>query len=184
MVFHECAVSDARVILPVPHLDDRGRFMRAWCSREFVDQSIDFHPVQANIAHSIHRGTLRGLHYQIAPALEAKLVRCTSGTVYDIVVDLRENSPTYLKWHGTELSAENGAMLYIPEGCAHGCLSLVDHSEIFYLTSAYYTPECVRGARYDDPALDIQLPLDVTLISEQDRSWPLITTGKRNGNAY
>lgn len=174
MQFQECDVSDAWLIEPTPHLDERGRFMRAWCSQEIADHFIDFHPVQGNMAYSIKQGTLRGLHYQIAPSPEAKLVRCTRGSVFDLVADLRPDSPTYLKWFGTELSAENGRMLFIPEGCAHGCLSLEDNTEIFYLTSAFYAPDYARGARFDDPALNIHWPVNVAVVSEQDRNWPFI----------
>lgn len=174
MQFQECQVNDAWIIDPAPHNDERGRFMRAWCNHEFAEHSINFQPLQGNMAFSIKRGTLRGLHYQVVPSPEAKLVRCTRGTVFDLVVDLRPESSTYLRWHGTELSADNGRMLFVPEGCAHGCLSLEDNSEIYYLTSAYYAPDCARGARFDDPALGIQWPVEITTVSEQDQSWPLI----------
>ena len=148
--------------------------MRAWCQHEFEQHAIKFQPVQANMAFSIEKGTLRGLHYQISPSPEAKLVRCTRGSVFDVVADLRPDSSTYLKWFGAELSAENGDMLFVPEGCAHGCLSLEDDTEILYLTSAFYAPECARGVRFDDPGLAIQWPVDVAIISEQDRNWPLV----------
>jgi dTDP-4-dehydrorhamnose 3,5-epimerase len=174
MQFSECEIRDAWVVEPSPHLDERGRFMRAWCEQEFTDKAIDFHPVQANMAFSSKRGTMRGLHYQIDPAPEAKLVRCTRGAIFDVVVDLRSESPTYLKWYGTELSADNARMLLIPTGCAHGCLSLEDSTEIYYLTSAFYTPDCAHGARFDDPSFNIQWPIPVSVVSEQDRSWPLI----------
>ena len=174
MLFQDCDVKDAWQIEPTPHADERGRFMRAWCTREFADHGITFHPLQANMAYSIKKGTLRGLHYQVAPALEAKLVRCTRGSVFDVVADLRPNSPTYLKWYGTELSADNARMLLIPEGCVHGCLSLENDSEILYLTSAFYAPDSARGVRFDDPALAIQWPIPATVVSEQDRNWPLI----------
>jgi dTDP-4-dehydrorhamnose 3,5-epimerase len=148
--------------------------MRAWCSSEFAGHGIDFLPVQANMGFSARKGTLRGLHFQIPPAPEAKLVRCTRGSVFDVVVDLRQGSNTYLDWFGTELSAQNGRMLYLPEQCAHGCLSLEDDSEIHYLTSAVYAPECARGVRFDDPAINIAWPRPVSVISFQDRAWPLI----------
>jgi dTDP-4-dehydrorhamnose 3,5-epimerase len=174
MKFQECDVEGAWVVAPSPHTDDRGRFMRAWCSEEFADHKVEFLPVQANMAKSNQKGTLRGLHAQVAPAAEAKLVRCTRGSVFDVVADLRPESPTYLRWYGTTLSSAEGQMLYLPAGCAHGCLSLEDDSEIYYLTSAFYTPDCVRGARFDDPTLNIQWPMTVSIVSEQDRSWPLI----------
>lgn len=148
--------------------------MRAWCAREFAEQGITFAPVQSNMGFSLHKGTLRGMHYQIEPALEAKLVRCTRGSMFDVVLDVRHGSPTYKKWFAIELTAENGRMLYLPEGCAHGYQTLEDNTEMHYMASAVYTPGAARGARFDDPAFQIQWPLAVTAISEQDRSWPFI----------
>ncbi len=174
MKFMECEVNGAWVIDPTPHEDERGRFMRAWCREEFAAHGIDFVPVQANMGFSLRKGTIRGLHYQIAPALEAKLVRCTSGATFDVVVDLRPGSLTYRAWYGTVLSAENARMLYVPEGCAHGCQSTEDNTEIYYMTSAVYSPRAVRGARHDDPAFGIRWPLPVSAISEQDCLWPLV----------
>src|SRR5262245_28349413 len=172
MKFHECDVFGARVIDPTPHEDFRGRFMRAWCRKEFSDAGIDFVPLQANMARSLQRGTMRGLHFQVAPALEAKLVRCTAGEIFDVVVDLRPDSPTYCKWFGTYLNADNGRMLYVPEACAHGCVSMRDGTEFHYMASAYFAPGEARGLRYDDPAFGIDWPVPVTTVSEQDRSWP------------
>jgi dTDP-4-dehydrorhamnose 3,5-epimerase len=174
MNFSECSVVGARVIEPTPHEDARGRFMRAWCRREFAEHAIDFIPVQANMGFSARKGTIRGLHYQVAPALEAKLVRCTRGAVFDVVVDLRPTSPTYRFWYGSCLSADNGRMLYVPEGCAHGCQSTEDNAEIYYMASAFYSPDDARGIRYDDPAFGIRWPLPVSCISDQDRGWPLV----------
>ena len=174
MNFRECGVDGAWVIEPAPHMDERGRFLRAWCRREFAEHAIDFTPLQANMGFSANKGTIRGLHYQIAPALEAKLVRCTRGAVFDVVVDLRPASPSYRSWYGSCLSADNGRMLYVPEGCAHGCQSTEDNAEIYYMTSALYSPNQVRGIRYDDPAFGIRWPLPVSSVSEQDRSWPLV----------
>jgi len=150
--------------------------MRAWCSQEFADAGIGFVPLQANMALSKRQGILRGLHYQAAPALEAKLVRCTAGAIFDVVVDMRPKSPTFLRWHGETLTADNARMLYVPGGCAHGCLSLLDDTEIFYLTSAFYAPAFVRGIRFDDPAIGIRWPAVITEYSEQDASWPPIDT--------
>jgi len=173
MNFRDCSVIGAWVIDPTPHEDARGRFMRAWCQREFAEHAIDFTPVQANMGFSARKGTIRGLHYQVAPALEAKLVRCIRGAVFDVVVDLRPASPTYRSWYGSCLSAENGRMLYVPEGCAHGCQSTEHNTEIYYMASAFYSPDEARGVRYDDPAFGIRWPLPVSSISDQDRSWPL-----------
>jgi dTDP-4-dehydrorhamnose 3,5-epimerase len=175
MDFEKCGVFGAWVIRPSPREDIRGRFMRAWCQREFSDQGIQFTPVQANMSLSIRSGTIRGLHYQVAPALEAKLVRCTRGAIFDVVVDLRPKSPTYRSWHGVSLTAENARMLYVPEGCAHGCQTTQDMSELLYLTSAFYSPDAVRGLRYDDPAIGIRWPVEVSDISDQDRGWPLFS---------
>lgn len=177
MIFHDCRVIGARVIEPEPRHDERGRFMRAWCSREFASYGIEFTPLQSNMAYSRHKGTVRGLHFQAAPALEAKLVRCTRGEIFDVVVDLRPDSRSYRQWFGVRLSAENGWMLFIPEGCAHGCQTLEDHSELTYMTSAIYSPQDSRGARYDDPAFGIEWPLPLSSISEQDRNWPRIDPG-------
>jgi dTDP-4-dehydrorhamnose 3,5-epimerase len=174
MKFTETDIGGAWVIEPAPHEDARGRFMRAWCSVEFSERAIAFTPLQANMALSVQKGTIRGLHYQVSPAAEAKLVRCTRGAIFDVAVDLRPTSPTYRSWYGTYLSADNGRMLYVPEGCAHGCQSVDDNAEIYYLTSALYSPRDARGIRYDDPLLGIGWPLSVSSISEQDSRWPLL----------
>ncbi|MEO8523729.1 MAG: dTDP-4-dehydrorhamnose 3,5-epimerase [Caldimonas sp.] len=173
MEFLNTDVAGASLVEPTPHLDERGRFMRAWCQREFAEHRIDFVPVQSNLAFSKLKGTLRGLHYQVAPALEAKLVRCTRGAAFDLVLDLRRDSPTYLRWYGTHLSADNGRMLFVPEGCAHGAQSLEDDTEILYMASAYYAPSAARGVRHDDPAFGISWPIEVSSMSDQDRRWPL-----------
>lgn len=173
MHFSETDVFGAKVIDASPHKDNRGRFMRAWCSREFTEHGLDFLPVQANMGFSFQTGTIRGMHFQEAPALEAKLVRCTRGCMFDVVLDLRPQSRSYGKWYGIELSAENGRMLYVPEGCAHGYQTLVDETEMYYMASQFYTPTAARGVRYDDPAFNIQWPLAATVVSEQDRNWPL-----------
>jgi len=174
MNFQECKIGGAWIIEPSPHEDVRGRFMRAWCRNEFAEHGIEFTPLQANMAFSAQKGTIRGLHYQVSPALEAKLVRCTRGEIFDVVVDVRPASPTYGAWYGTCLSAENGRMLYVPEGCAHGCQSTEDNSEIYYLASAVFSPNEARGIRYDDPAFQVRWPLPVTQISAQDTNWPLV----------
>lgn len=173
MKFIEVGIAGAKVIDPAPHSDSRGRFMRAWCVQEFAENGVPFVPVQANFGHSVQRGTLRGLHYQTEAAPEAKLVRCTRGAMFDVVLDLRPGSATYGRWHGVELTPDNGRMLYLPEGCAHGYQTLVDDTEMFYMASAAYTPSAARGARFDDPAFAIPWPLVVSAMSEQDRNWPL-----------
>jgi dTDP-4-dehydrorhamnose 3,5-epimerase len=174
MHFVETGIVGAWVIDPSPHGDNRGHFLRAWCAREFAEHGVDFVPVQANMAFSKIKGTIRGMHLQEAPALEAKLVRCTRGMIYDVVLDLRPGSSTYGQWYGTELSAVNGRMLYVPENCAHGCQSLEDGTEMHYMASEFYTPSAMRGVRFDDPVFAIRWPLAATMASEQDRAWPLV----------
>jgi dTDP-4-dehydrorhamnose 3,5-epimerase len=174
MHFKNTDVAGAVTIDPTPRQDDRGRFMRAWCAQEFAEHGIHFVPVQSNMGFSVRKGTVRGMHFQVDPAPEAKLVRCTRGSMIDIVLDLRPASPSHGTWYGVELSAENGRMLYLPEGCAHGYQTLEGDTEIYYMTSAYYTPNAVRGVRFDDPAFRIEWPLEPTAISDQDRTWPLV----------
>jgi dTDP-4-dehydrorhamnose 3,5-epimerase len=174
MRFAQTGISGAWVIDPNPHEDSRGRFLRAWCTREFAEHGLDFVPVQANMGFSVRKGTVRGMHFQEAPALEAKLVRCTRGAIFDVVLDLRPESPSYGKWYGIELSAENSRMLYVPEHCAHGYQTLEDCTEMYYMTSGFYTPSAVRGVRFDDPVFGIRWPLAATMASEQDYSWPLV----------
>ena len=174
MRFTQSDIAGAWLIEPAPIEDVRGRFMRAWCSKEFEDHRLAFVPVQANMGFSARAGTIRGMHFQAAPALEAKLVRCTRGSVFDVVVDLRSGSPSYGRWWGAELSADNGRMIYVPEHCAHGFQALQESSEIYYLTSAFYAPASVRGVRFDDPRFNIGWPLAVSVVSEQDLNWPLV----------
>jgi dTDP-4-dehydrorhamnose 3,5-epimerase len=177
MRFMETSVVGARVIDPDPHEDDRGRFLRAWCAREFAEHGLEFLPVQANMGFSVRKGTVRGMHFQERPALEAKLVRCTRGAMFDVVLDLRPDSLTFGKWYGTELSAENGRALFVPEHCAHGYQTLEDRTEMYYMASALYAASAVRGVRFDDTAFGIEWPLIATVISEQDRNWPLVERG-------
>lgn len=174
MRFTETPIAGAWVVDPSPHSDERGRFMRAWCADEFRDHGIDFAPTQANMGASVRAGTIRGLHYQVAPHLEAKLMRSTRGRVFDVLVDLRPGSATWGRWHGVELSADNGRMLYIPPLCAHGYQTLEDEAEIYYLTSAAYAPDAVRGLRYDDPTVAIRWPLPAQAVSQQDLRWPFL----------
>jgi dTDP-4-dehydrorhamnose 3,5-epimerase len=148
--------------------------MRAWCVREFAEQGISFVPVQANMGLSVRKGTVRGVHYQNETASEAKLVRCTRGSMFDVVLDVRKDSATYGKWYGVELNPENGQMLFLPEGCAHGYQTLEDDTEMYYMASAYYTPLAATGVRFNDPRFNIQWPLPPTLVSEQDMNWPLV----------
>ncbi len=163
-------------IEPTIFSDTRGFFLRAYCQEEMQAANITTSFVQGNLAGSRHRGTLRGLHFQTAPAREAKLVRCVRGAVFDVAVDIRPDSPTFGCWYGTILSGENKHMLYIPEGCAHGYLTLEDDSDVFYLVSAKYTPEAEQGIRWNDPFFKIDWPLtDNLILSDKDRQWPDFT---------
>jgi dTDP-4-dehydrorhamnose 3,5-epimerase len=153
--------------------DSRGFFARAWCEHEFKDQGLQVTWVQANLAYSEHKGTLRGMHYQAAPYAEAKLMRCIRGAMYDVILDLRPNSSTFRHWFGAELSADNRRALYVPEGFAHGYLTLVDHTETFYPVSQFYTPDAEGGVRWNDTAFGIDWPITEGLIlSDKDQSWP------------
>jgi dTDP-4-dehydrorhamnose 3,5-epimerase len=178
MEFTETALKGAYVIRLKKLEDDRGYFARAWCCDEFERQGLNGNMVQLNVGFSRSRGTLRGMHFQLAPHTEAKFIRCTRGSIYDVIIDLRKESPTFGRWHGQELTADNGLMLYAPEGFAHGYQTLQDDSEMYYFTTARYAPTAARGVRYDDPHLGINWPLPVSLISEVDRNWP----GLQNSN--
>ena len=174
MHFKKTEIPGVVVVEPAPHVDSRGRFMRAWCLTEFAENGIDFVPLQANLGYSAQKGTLRGVHFQNAAAPEAKLIRCTRGSMFDVALDLRPDSPTYKRWFGIELTPDNGCMLYIPPLCAHGYQTLADDTEMFYMASAMYTPGAASGVRYDSPAFGIEWPLIPTAMSDQDRSWKLI----------
>jgi dTDP-4-dehydrorhamnose 3,5-epimerase len=177
VIFTETAIAGVYVVELEPRRDDRGFFARAFCADEFAAHGLETHWVQANVGHSERAGTIRGLHYQVPPHAEAKLVRCTAGAVFDVAVDLREGSPTYLQWYGTELSAGNGRMLYLPKGVAHGYQSLTDDAEAYYLVTAAYAPAAERGLRWDDPDLDIAWPLfDAPILSDKDAGWPLLAS--------
>jgi dTDP-4-dehydrorhamnose 3,5-epimerase len=155
-----------------PRADDRGFFARSWCQQEFEAQGLNSRLVQCNVSFNYRKGTLRGMHFQAAPHAEAKLVRCTKGAVYDVALDLRPESPAYKSWVAVVLSTENRQMLYIPEGCAHGFLTLEDETEVFYLMSEFYHAESAGGVRWDDPAFAIAWPEEVQVISERDATYP------------
>lgn len=156
--------------------DERGFFARSFCVNEFRDHGIALNIVQSNVAFTRRRGTLRGLHYQVPPSAESKLVRCTQGAVYDLIVDLRAESPTYLQSFGVELTPRNGLALFVPPRFAHGYLSLTDDAEVTYLVGDFYHPACERGLRFDDPTLQLEWPIPVETVSEKDRSWPLLNS--------
>jgi len=172
MIFNPTPISGAFVIEPDPIGDERGSFARLWCLDELSDHGIDVAFVQANVSRSVERGTLRGLHWQHPPHAESKLVRCTGGAVYDAFVDLRPDSETYMEAFGVELSVDNRRMAFVPEGCAHGYLTMTDDAEVSYFVSAAYAPGAEHGIRYDDPAVDLDWPVPVTVVSDKDRAWP------------
>jgi dTDP-4-dehydrorhamnose 3,5-epimerase len=174
MIFEEAPLRGAFIISLDQREDDRGSFSRAYCTQEFENYGLKSVGVQCNMASNFHQGTLRGLHYQVPPAAEAKFFRCIRGANYHVIVDMRSDSPTYLEHFGIELSASNRLGLYVPELFAHGYQALTDGSEAFYMVSEVYTPGCERGLRYDDPTLGIRWPLPVTKISEKDTAWPLL----------
>jgi dTDP-4-dehydrorhamnose 3,5-epimerase len=172
--FRQTAIEGIVVVEIEPIEDERGFFARSWCSREFGEQGLATSFVQENIGYNLVAGTLRGLHFQRDPFAESKVVRCTAGAVWDVAVDLRPGSASYRRWTAIELSAQTRNMLYIPEGCAHGYLSLTDRAEIRYLTSQFYEPAAASGARYDDPSFGIKWPGEIRVVSDADLGWPLI----------
>lgn len=178
MIFHETKLKGAFIVELDRKEDDRGFFARAFCSREFEEHGLRSKVVQANMSYNHKKGTLRGMHYQVAPASEPKFIRCISGAIWDVIIDMRPDSPTYLEHIGVELSAENRRAIYVPDMFAHGNQALTDGAELLYLVGEFYTPGCERGVRYDDPAIGIKWPLPVTVISDKDRSWPLIETNR------
>jgi dTDP-4-dehydrorhamnose 3,5-epimerase len=172
MRFDETNLSDAWLIEPMPARDHRGFFARTFCAEEFAGRGLTARFVQHSTSQSVARGTLRGMHFQRAPYGEVKVVTCLKGGIWDVIIDLRPGSPSYRRWQGFELTAENRRQLYVPEGFAHGFQTLCDGTEVGYLISALYEPQAADGVRYDDPAFAIDWPLPVRVISEKDRSWP------------
>jgi len=166
----ETSLAGVVVLEPDPFEDERGLFVRTWDTSEAEARGMDTRLSQCSTSYNRHRGTLRGLHFQAHPFSESKLVRCTAGAIYDVAVDLRSGSPTRLTWFGTELTAQNRRSLYIPEGCAHGFVTLTDGAEVFYQISAPYVPEAARVVRWDDPAFDIDWPISPVVMSERDSS--------------
>ncbi len=171
MIFSETGLKGAFLIEPEKSQDERGFFARTFCQKEFEAQGIDFKIAQSSTSFNPKKGTLRGLHYQASPHEEAKLVRCMRGAIYDVIVDLRKQSPTFKRWFSAELSQDNGRMLYVPKGFAHGFQTLRDDTEVFYQMSEFYHPESARGVRWDDPALGIEWPTDGMILSPRDRQY-------------
>ncbi len=171
MLFQPTKLDGAYLIAMQKLEDERGFFARSWCVNEFAEHGLDGNLVQCNVSFNTQQGTLRGMHYQAEPWAETKVVRCTSGAIYDVIIDLRPPSPTFLQWTGVTLSAENRLMLYIPKGFAHGFQTLADRSEVFYQMSDFYAPAYARGLRWNDPLFNIQWPLAVTTISAKDQQY-------------
>ena len=172
LIFSPTPLAGAYVIELKRIEDERGFFARSFCQKEFAEHGLDPHLAQCNVSFNSRRGTLRGLHYQAAPHGEAKLVRCTQGAIWDVMVDLRHDSGTFKRWYGAELSAANRSALYIPDGFAHGFQTLTDNAEVLYLMSEFYHPESARGLPWNDPAFGIEWPLPNPSMSERDRSFP------------
>lgn len=174
MIFSGTPLAGVAVIEAEPIPDHRGHFARVWCGDEFGEAGLTRTWAQANIQFSPRVGTLRGMHFQLPPHDEVKLVRCTRGAVYDVAIDLRDSSPTYRQWFGVELSATNYRTMWVPEGCAHGFVTLEPDSEVLYMTSKPFAAGHATGIRHDDPAVDVEWPVAVEVISDRDATWPLL----------
>lgn len=172
MIFEETQLHGSFIITPERLKDLRGFFARTWCRKEFEAYGLNTVLTQSNIAFNYKKGTLRGMHFQKSPHEEVKLIRCTAGSIFDVIIDLRPRSSTYMKWTGIELTAENRKMFYVPAGFAHGYQTLTDNSEVFYQVSQYYAPEAEDGVRWNDPVFQIEWPDDYRIISEKDQKWP------------
>lgn len=172
MIFRELAIPGVFLLEPERHEDERGFFARSFCRREYEEHGLEPFVAQANVSWNRRRGTLRGMHYQLAPSEEAKTVRCTRGAIHDVVVDLRSGSETFGRHLAVELDPASGRQLYVPAGVAHGFQTLADDTEVFYLMSEFYDPERARGFRHDDPEVGIEWPLPVTVVSERDAALP------------
>lgn len=175
MIFTETKLAGAYIIDIKKIEDERGFFGRSYCQKEFEALGLNTNAVQANVSYNKKKGTLRGLHLQLPPYGETKLVRCTRGALYDIIVDLRPGSATFKQWIGVELTAANYRMLYVPEGFGHSFITLEDETEATYQVTGFYTPKAERGFRYNDPAFNIQWPIQPQVVSEKDRNHPLFT---------
>jgi len=173
--FTETQLKGAYIIEPELIRDERGFFARSWCQKEFTERGLNTNLVQCNISFNLKKGTLRGMHYQAKPYEEAKLVRCTMGAIYDVIIDIRPESPTFKQWVAVELTAENRKMLYIPEGMAHGFQTLVDNTEVFYQMSEFYQAESASGVRWNDPAFNVEWLIKQDLvISKKDQSYSFL----------
>jgi dTDP-4-dehydrorhamnose 3,5-epimerase len=172
MRFRATRLRDVKVIELEPARDERGLFARTFCAREFAAAGLATAFVQQSFSHTVRMGTVRGMHFQSPPHEEVKLIRCVSGAIYDVLIDIRKGSSTYMQWEAYELAAGDGRQLYVPAGFAHGFQSLNPSTEVCYMMTAFYAPEAAVGIRYNDPTFDIAWPLPLTEISPKDRSWP------------
>jgi dTDP-4-dehydrorhamnose 3,5-epimerase len=172
MRFSPAPIAGCHVIELDKRVDERGYFARTWCAQELATHGLEMQIAQVNVGVSDKKGTLRGMHYQSAPHAEIKVVRCSRGAVYDVAVDLRPESPTFKRWYGLELTHESARMLYVPEGCAHGYLTLTEDTELLYFTSHVYAASSAHGVRYDDPAFGIEWPAPIRVVSRADATWP------------
>ncbi len=172
MLFNPTVLLGVFEIEVEPICDERGFFARAWCRREFDAHGLTSTLVQCSVSFNVQKGTLRGMHYQAQPDAEVKLVRCTRGAIYDVVLDLRQDSPTFTQWLALRLTADRRNMVYVPKGCAHGFLTLTNDAEVFYQMSEFYNPASARGVRWDDPAFQIAWPETIAVISDRDRTYP------------
>jgi dTDP-4-dehydrorhamnose 3,5-epimerase len=183
MIFNPTPLRNAYTIDWEPRSDERGLFARTFCAEEFGRHGLVSAFVQANISDNRLTGTVRGMHFQKPPHAEVKLVRCVRGAIFDVIIDIRPESPTYRMWFGTILSAENGTMMYVPEGFAHGYQTLADDSTAFYLVSEPYTPHAETGVRYDDPIIGVTWPLPTTNVSSKDSDWPLLDSNRKSASS-
>jgi len=174
MIFTKIPIDGAFLVELEPRVDERGSFARAFCQREFAAQGITFQIAQCNLAHTNHAGVVRGLHYQEKPAEEQKLVRCIAGAVFDVIVDMRRESPTYRAVYSVRLDTQSRKALFIPGGVAHGYQSLTGNTEFLYMTDQFYAPGLEKGVRFSDPALGVTWPLEPRDVTERDNNWPLL----------
>jgi dTDP-4-dehydrorhamnose 3,5-epimerase len=173
MIFCETKLKGAFIIESTLAEDERGFFGRTWCKKEFEAHGLNSNAVQANVSYNKKKGTLRGMHYQVAPFTESKTVRCTQGSIYDVIIDIRPDSKTYKQWIGVELTAKSFRMLYVPDGFAHGFITLEDNSSVHYMVTEYYTPGAEAGIKFDDAAFNIVWPLQPLVISGKDNMHPV-----------
>jgi dTDP-4-dehydrorhamnose 3,5-epimerase len=173
--FHKASIDGAWLIELEPRADERGSFARTFCEEEFATHGLETRIVQANLSRSRRAGTLRGVHFQLEPCAEVKVVRVQRGAIWDVIVDLRKDSPTFATWYGANLTADNGLALYVPRGFGHAFMTLVDDTDVCYHVSACYTPQLERGVRWNDPDIRISWPLEPTVMSDKDRALPLLS---------